>query len=227
MKGNHEDFLPRDMVESLLLSVGPNGTLLFPLFNFDFTKGVGFDVKNTPSQMGILTETARTYPGAVRTGHPIYSFAAIGHEAHLFQDVNNFSGYGFDSPFGMLRELDGKIAVLDLEDQNSMTFYHYIEEMNDVPYRFHKRFEGDYTDVEGHTERRTYGLFVRKLDTGVVTRVNPMGELLWENGIYHGFRPGVGPGLRWCRAREVFDFVTSYIKKGRAKGLLYDLEKVR
>lgn len=217
-------FAPSDLLESMLLAVGSSGTLLFPLFNFDFTKGVRFDIRNTPSQMGALSEAARTHLDAVRTGHPIYSFAAIGHRADEFRGVNNFSGYGDDSPFGILRHLDGKIAVLDLEDQNSMTFYHHIEEMNEVPYRFHKRFEGEYTDEEGKTERRTYGLFVRNLEIGVVTKVNPMGELLWENGIYHGFRPSVGPGLRWCKAAEIFDFVTDHIKNGKARGLLYDLE---
>ncbi|MBU1158561.1 MAG: AAC(3) family N-acetyltransferase [Candidatus Thermoplasmatota archaeon] len=225
LRNDHKECAPRNIIESMLLAVGPNGTLLFPLFNFDFTKGVQFDIRNTPSHMGILTETARVYPGAVRTGHPIYSFAAIGHTAHLFRDVDNFSGYGIDSPFGMLRELDGKIAVLDLDDQNSMTFYHHIEEMNEVPYRFHKQFEGDYTDVHGKTDRRTYGLFVRRLDLGIITKVNPMGDLLWENGIYHGFRPGIGPGLRWAKARQVFDFVTDHIRNGKAKGLIYDSEK--
>jgi hypothetical protein len=54
-----------------------------------------------------------------------------------------------------------------------------------------------------------------------------MGELLWENGIYNGFRPGDGPGLRWGKAQRIFDFVSNHIKEGRAMGLLYELEKVR
>ena len=32
--------------------------------------------------------------------------------------------------FGLLHELGGQIAVLDLPDQYAMTFYHYIEEIN-------------------------------------------------------------------------------------------------
>jgi aminoglycoside 3-N-acetyltransferase len=211
---------PQAVLESFLDAVGPNGTLLFPLFNFDFTKGVPFDMKSTPSHMGVLTEAARMHPGAVRSGHPIYSFAIIGPQANLFA-VDNFCGYGPDSPFAVLRTANGKIAVLDLDDQNSMTFYHHVEEMHAVPYRYHKQFTGLYTDADGDKSERTYGLFVRDLERGVRTDVDRMGELLWEKGLYRGDRPWQGDGLRTISAAAIYDAVSEVIKEGRAKGLLF------
>ncbi len=210
-----------DFLHSFLEAVGPSGTLLLPLFNFDFTRGVPFDIRNTPSQMGALTEAGRTHPDAVRTGHPIYSFAVLGAQAGRFQDVDNYSGYGADSPFGILRELDGKIAVLDLPDQDSMTFYHHIEEMHQVPYRYFKEFSGAYTDARRVTTQKTYSLFVRDLEKGVLTYVNPMGELLWSNNLYTGDRPNKGNGLRVISARRMYDFVSKIIESGQAYGLLY------
>jgi len=215
---------PEDVLDSFLDALGGTGTLLLPLFNFEFPNGVTFDIRHTPSQMGALTEAGRLHNDAVRTGHPIYSFAVIGKNSHLYKDVDNFSGYGPNSPFMMLRELDAKIAVLDLMDQNSMTFYHHIEEMNKVPYRYHKEFTGQYIDWEGNETTRTYGLFVREIEKGVLTHVNPMGELLWENGLYSGFRPKVDVGLRLISANQMFNFVTGYIQSGQAKGLLYAIE---
>jgi aminoglycoside 3-N-acetyltransferase len=214
---------PDVILASFLEAVGSSGTLLLPLFNFDFTKGVAFDYKNTPSQMGILTEVARRHPKAIRTGHPIYSFAVIGNQSEKFREVNNFSGYGEDSPFAILHEMNGKIAVLDLPDQNSMTFYHYIEEMNRVSYRYHKTFTGEYTDLNGCKETRTYGLFVRNIEAGVITHVNPTGELMWEKGLYSGYKPGEGCGLRVVAAQKMFDFVSEIIASGKAKGLLYSI----
>jgi len=215
---------PEEVLESFLQAVGPEGTLLLPLFNFEFTKGKPFDIRHTPSHMGILTEVGRRHPEAVRSKHPIYSFAAIGKQAHLF-DVDNFSGYGADSPFGILHRLGGKIAVLDLLDQESMTFYHYIEEMHNVPYRYHKTFTGCYTDWDGTTQVKTYGLFVRDLDKGVETYVHPMGEILWAEGYYRGSRPWVGTGLRTIRAQELYDRVSEVIRSGQAKGILYRIRK--
>jgi aminoglycoside 3-N-acetyltransferase len=209
------------LLDSFLDAVGPTGTLLLPLFNFDFTRGVPFDIRRTPSQTGALSEAGRLHPGAVRTGHPIYSFAAIGARAQEFSGVCNRSGYGPDSPFGMLHAMDGKIAVLDLEDQHAMTFYHYVEEMRDAPYRYFKAFTGTYFDAAGVPSIETCRLFVRDIGEDVATHVNPCGELMWQAGLYQGERPMTGAGLRTIGARAMFDFVADVIDTGRAEGLLY------
>ena len=218
------DATPGDVLESFLMAVGrKNGTVMLPLWNFGFTKGEPFDIRRTPSEMGALTEAGRLHPNTVRTGHPIYSVAVIGAKADLFRGVRNFSGYGSDSPFGMLHKMDGKIAVLDLDDQNSMTFYHYVEEMNNVSYRFHKTFTGLYTDETGFTDEKTFGLFVRDLGRKVETNVNPTGELLWKTGLYTGSRPLEGDGLRVIPARPLFEVVSRIIQDGRAYGMLYKI----
>jgi aminoglycoside 3-N-acetyltransferase len=213
------------ILESLLRAVGPEGTLLFPLFNFDFANGLPFDMRSTLSRMGALTEVARKRPGAVRTGHPIYSFAVLGAKRALFDGLVNFSGYGTDSPFGILHREGGKIGILDLPDQDSMTFYHYVEEAHSAPYRYHKRFTGAYTDANGETSDRTFGLFVRDIARGVLTDVNPMGERLWQKGLYEGFRPGVESGLRVIEASNFYVEVSGVIISGQAEGLLFSYER--
>lgn len=215
---------PGIIVQSLLDVVGEEGTVVFPLFNFEFTQGVPFDIRASKSAMGALTESARVWPGAVRTGHPIYSFAAIGKKSNMFYGVENFSGYGADSPFAILHRIKAKIGVIDLPDQNSMTFYHYVEEMMSVSYRFHKKFSGPYIGLDGSEKIKTFGLFVRDIDRGVRTAVNPMGEILWEKGLYSGFRPKEGPGMRLVRADEMYEAVSEVIEQGRAEGILFEIQ---
>ena len=212
-----------DVLASLLTAVGKDGTILLPLYNFGFSSGAPFNIFQTPSHMGALTECGRLHPKSVRTGHPIYSFSVIGRHSDLFRSVDNFSGYGADSPFALLKDLNGKIAVIDLPDQQSMTFYHHIEEMNDVDYRYHKAFTGEYTGYNGETEMKTYGLFVRDLEKGVLTHVDPMGEVLWNKGHYCGCRPGEGNGMRVINAQKMFDEVSEVIKQGNSEGLLYKI----
>ena len=215
---------PKDVISYLLERLGPDGTLLLPLFNFDFTKGIPFDIRTTPSQMGALAEEGRQWPGVVRTGHPIYGFAAIGAKAERFDGVNNRSGYGKDSPFSMLRDMNGQIAVIDLPDQNSMTFYHHVEEMLKVPYRYHKEFTAPYTDQQGATTSETYSIFVRDIENGVSTSVDRMGERLWSKGLYTGERQGSGHGMRTIMARALFDEVASVIQADQAEEFLYATE---
>lgn len=57
---------------------GGSGTLLIQTFNWDFCKGVGYDILNTPSQTGVLGKLALKMPCFKRTLHPIYSFAVAG-----------------------------------------------------------------------------------------------------------------------------------------------------
>jgi aminoglycoside 3-N-acetyltransferase len=213
-----------DILESLLVALGSQGTLVLPLFNFNFTKGIPFDMRSSPSHMGILTEVGRQWPGAVRTGHPIYSFAAIGAAAGAFQGVCNYSGYGMDSPFALLKKLSGKIAVIDLPEQDSMTFYHHVEEALQVPYRYNKTWSGQYTDLSGNTQTREFSLFVRNIEQGVLTAVEPMGEKLWTEGKYSGFRPGIQAGMRVIDADLLYRETSAAISGGLALGLLYNIE---
>jgi aminoglycoside 3-N-acetyltransferase len=150
----------KDILNSFLESVGSEGTCVFPTFSTGFAHGVPFDIRNTRSHVGILSEMARKHPNAIRSGHPMQSFVAIGKDAEKF-NVNNYSGYGSDSPFGVLRRLNGKIGLLGIPDSKGNSSYHHIEQMNGVKYRILRQFTENYTDWDGKTEKRTYELFVR------------------------------------------------------------------
>lgn len=209
------------IINSFLNCIGKNGTLLIPLFNFGFANGEDFDINSTPSKMGILTEFFRKNYNITRTGHPIYSFGVVGSKHNEFLNLDNYSGYAEDSPFGVLKNLNGKIAILDLDDQNSMTFYHHIEEINNVKYRYFKEFSGNYIDKNQKKNIKTYSLFVRKIDQGIKTHVNPAGELLWKEGLYKGDKPCVNSGLRTIKSKELFEFISAIIKSNRAENILY------
>ncbi len=212
-----------DLLQSFIEAVGINGTLVFPLFNFNFKEEKFFDINKTVSNMGLLTETARLHPKSERTGHPMYSFCAIGKESNKFKIIDNKSAYGKDSPFALLLKLNGKIAVLDLEENESMTVYHHVEEMHDINYRYHKNFTGEYINREGILSKRTYSIFVRDLDKNIKTNVNPGGELLWKIGLYKGDRPFVNSGLRTIDANKLYDFISNIIIDGEALGKLYEI----
>jgi aminoglycoside N3'-acetyltransferase len=215
---------PRAVIDSILDQVGPEGTVLFPLFNFDFPTEKKFSMLTTPSQMGVITEFSRLNFAGARTGHPIYSFYAIGALSEEFKGLNNRSGYGPDSPFAKLLELNGKVASVDLDDQHSMTMYHFVEEKMRVDYRYFKTFSGSYEDLNGSVTSEEYILYVRDLERGIVTNLNRMGEILWSEGLYIGNRPGVGNGLRIIQAESFVSRVSKEIFEGRAAETLYSIE---
>ncbi len=216
---------PQIIYESFLLAIGENGTLVLPLYNFDFPTTKVFDINNTPSKMGALSEIGRKDILSIRTGHPIYSFSVIGFHQKEFMNIDNFSGYGSDSPFAKIKELKGKIAVLGLSDQDSMTSYHFVEEQNLVDYRYFKKFRGVYIDSNKKITEREYALFVRDINRGVKTDVNRMMNYFWNENLYKGEKFDEGFGLRTIDFNLFYDVTDRIIKDGKASDFLYSIEK--
>ena len=213
---------PQTVIRALEAALGPEGTLIMPTFNFDFNKGVPWDVRTTPSRMGVLTELVRKDPRAKRVFHPFYSFAILGRRAEMLGSLRYKSSYERNSVFGKLRDLDGKIMVIGLSYNDSMTFFHHIEQMEGVDYRFLKQFTGEVTDENGHTYTDTFEMLVRDVDRGVMTMVDPMGKLMEGAGVIKSARIGEAD-VRLMKANEVYEFTAREMK--RDPHLLYYIKK--
>ncbi|HXF84743.1 MAG TPA: AAC(3) family N-acetyltransferase [Anaerolineales bacterium] len=213
---------PQTVIRALEAALGADGTLIMPTFNFDFTKGIPWDVRTTPSKMGVLTELVRTDPRAKRVFHPIYSFAVLGKHAEMLGSLRYKSSYERNSVFGKLRDLDGKIMIIGLSYTNSMTFFHHVEQMEGVDYRYLKQFTGQVTDENGNTYIDTFEMLVRDIDKGVVTEVNPMGELMEKAGIVKIRKIGEAD-VKLMKANEVYEFTAREMK--RDPHLLYYIKK--
>jgi len=213
---------PQIVVNALEAVLGEEGTLVMPAFNFDFNKGMPWDVRSTPSKMGVLTELVRNDPRSKRVFHPIYSFAILGKHAEMMGNLSYRSSYGADSVFAYLRKLDAKIIVIGLSYTNSMTFFHHIEEMEGVDYRYLKDFTGEVTDWNGTTRTETFQMLVRDLEKGVITEVNPMGELMEKAGIIKVGRIGEAD-VKLMKANDVYEFTAREMR--RDPHLLYYIER--
>jgi aminoglycoside 3-N-acetyltransferase len=115
-------------------AVGQAGTLLFPTYprlpsyEYLLSKEV-FDVKNTPSYTGILTELARKQKQAVRSLHPTKSVCAIGKLASTLTDSHQESPYPYDycSPYYKIIDFSAKIIGLGVTTRN-LSFVHCIDD---------------------------------------------------------------------------------------------------
>jgi aminoglycoside 3-N-acetyltransferase len=132
------------------------------------------------------------------------------------------SAYERNSVFGKLRDLDGKIMVIGLSYTNSMTFFHHIEQMEGVDYRFLKQFTGEVTDENGNTYKDTFEMLVRDIDKGVITEVDPMGVLMEQGGVIRSAKIGEAD-VKLMKANEVYEFTAREMK--RDPHLLYYIKK--
>jgi aminoglycoside 3-N-acetyltransferase len=122
------------VVEAFLDVLGPDGTLVVPTHTSENSdpagwrnppvpeawwpvirsRSPGFDPARTPSWfMGVIAESVRTWPGALRSDHPQVSFAAVGaRAADVVADHRLDEGLGERSPLGAVNRLDGRVALL-------------------------------------------------------------------------------------------------------------------
>lgn len=170
-------------IDSLQKKVGREGTILFPVYNWDFCKGITFDYYKTYGKTGALGKAALKRNDFKRTKHPIYSFAVWGADQEFLCNMNNIDAFGEDSPFQYMVDKKVKNIIIDLTYKKCFTFVHYVEEKIGVSYRYIKNFTADYIDEKKIKSKRTYSMFVRDLELNVATTVDPFEEEFLQKGI--------------------------------------------
>lgn len=185
------------LIDLMQEKLGPEGTLLFPTYNWDFCHGKAFDYRKTRSRTGALGQTALGRKDFRRTQHPIYSFAVWGQDTETLAALKNTNSFVGHTPFDYLYENKGKMLFLNVSPVDSYTFMHFTEEKCHVDYRFPKAFTAGYIDENGTHSIRSYTMLVRYLDGPKCVEDSPE-QYSWfiEKGIvreklYHGIKIGV------------------------------------
>ena len=157
--------------------IGDGGTILVPVFTWDFCSGKEFCYERTKGRTGSfgnwLMANRRDFK---RTLHPMYSFMVCGKDREELVEMHNMNAWGMDSPFYYLHKKHAKMLMINVDDAQCNTFEHYVEEAIHVPYRYYKDFVGNYTK-DGMTRRRIFRMFVRDL---AYPSIQTSGEKLYE-----------------------------------------------
>ncbi len=127
------------VIDALLETVGDEGTVLVPTLTGSEALSPAnppfFDPDETPCWTGLVPETFRRRPEAVRSLHPTHSVAAIGPKAREYTVGHEFciTPCAPDSPYGRLVDAGGYILFLGVTLACNTTF-HYVEEVVGVTY---------------------------------------------------------------------------------------------
>lgn len=222
------------VIEALLRVLGPGGTLMVPTHTSDNSEPShwenppvpsawwpqirthlpAFDRSLTPSRgMGRIAETLRTWPGSLRSDHPVGSFAALGPAAtQLISDrltvpTGLAQIFGETSPLARLYDLDGWVLLLGV-GHDSNTSLHLAEHRACWPGKSLHR-EGAAVLVDGQRRWIEYELVQLSTDDFPI-----IGQAFEAT---HGIAPGyIGQAeARLIPQRALVDFATDWMTRHR------------
>jgi aminoglycoside 3-N-acetyltransferase len=127
------------VIEALLELLGGRGNLIMPTLSFSSIDESQpyFDMDQTPSDCGIVTEMFRRYPGVLRSRHPLSSAAAFGPDAAYLTEGHLDTPCGIQSPYSKVMEQGGKCLFIGAR-MKSNTMFHVAEEMAAPDYMRYK-----------------------------------------------------------------------------------------
>lgn len=200
---------PKTFVDALLAAVGEKGNVLMPtspnnVYQLNYIRNTPFfDVLNSPSKTGAITEYFRTLPNAKRSLHPTEPVTAFGPKAKEFvgEHFNQLTPYNAKSPFYKVSQAKGKILYVGVTLSMAGTNLHTLEDAVDF------KFPVYYPEI---------------FDFKVID----------ENGVSHVVKTKVHDP-EWSKKRKCDDLIPmleqegalTKVKIGQADTLLLDAEK--
>jgi len=129
--------------------VDKKGAVMMTTFSQSAHESGVYDVRETPSEGGALTEYFRQQPGVERSEHPTHSFAIWGSDQDFYL-AEAKSTFGLDSIYGKLFQRDAWLVDWGTGFR-STTYLHFVEAEADLPYRRESQQE-----IKVVTPERTY-----------------------------------------------------------------------
>jgi aminoglycoside 3-N-acetyltransferase len=132
---------PQTVIDAIEAVVGPQGLVAMPAFPLDrpavdyLREDPVFDLRNTPSRMGAISERFRSSEGVFRSLHPTHSVCGRGPGAEelVAGHERAETPFGVGTPFERLIER-GALQVWFGSGVGAITVYHAFECMREPPF---------------------------------------------------------------------------------------------
>lgn len=213
---------PETVIAALREAVGLRGCIVVPTLTLGTGEApVTFDVRNSPSTSGLLTNVFRQMPEARRSLHPTSSAAAIGWAADEITRHHGATPCGLTSPYGQVYLRGGSCVFLGAKF-TSNTMAHVAEEIADLPYlriaEFRDALLTDEQGVEHQIAFKRYNCY----QSGVKRDLAAFEALYRAAGAVKDTQIGQSP-CRLIKARDVIDITVDALTNHLDQFVSYQL----
>lgn len=220
------------LIDAFVDAVGPEGDLLMVSMAYRSSaleyaqQSKCFDVRRTPSLMGLVSEMFRRRPDVLRSLNPLHPVLALGPRAAWFVDGHEHCLYscGPGSPFERLAQVDGKVAFLDVPFAVYTMFHHLEHLMRErLPFALYTEQPLQMTLVDRDGRKQSVRSHAYPLDVIRRRRFEVLERAMTERGLLH--RRSVGNSrLLLVRVRDSIDCVHELAERGE---YFYELSDIR
>lgn len=157
--------------------------IIVPTFTYSFCNHEIYDVNNSKTSMGALSEYIRKQEGRYRTIDPLLSMSVPDNLKDKFENISGHS-LGEGSGFDIVHHLpDVKFLFFGARQDESFTYIHYVEKMLDVPYRYDQSFNGVIVDYDNNRIEKTQTIHTHCYGVKIPKRYDYFENELIEKGI--------------------------------------------
>lgn len=135
------NYSPKDVVELLMAIVTDEGTIMMPYYpptnsTIWAKKNCVFDMTETKSGMGIITNVFSKMPGVIMSVHPTKAVCVWGKDAESIAEGHEkaMTPFYWDSPYGKFLKIGCKSIGLGLKN---IPIFHTFEDVLSNPISFH------------------------------------------------------------------------------------------
>ncbi|MBN1291356.1 MAG: AAC(3) family N-acetyltransferase [Candidatus Latescibacteria bacterium] len=188
------------VIDAMIESVSPGGTVFVPTSTF----GKPFNLTESTSEVGWITEVFRKRPDAIRSFHPSHSIAGIGPDAaRILADHEKTTPMGPGSPLIKLAAGGGYIMLIGATHVGNSTV-HAAHELAQVP------FLNTFRDITVYDGKG--GSFIsRSLIPGCSSGFNNVEPLLVEKHAIQFEKIGDAT-TRWMKGQDIIDIALEAVK---------------
>jgi len=218
------------LIDLFIDAVGPRGNLLMVSLPYRsssleyLSQGKTFDVRKTPSMMGMVSEMFRRRGDVLRSLHPSHPVLVRGPKASWFVGDHHLCSFpcGPGTPFGKLAEVSGKAVFFNVPFA-TYTMFHYLEHLVSprLPFPLYadEPFNVSVIDAEGR--ERIVTTYAFALETIRRRRFALFEDALRQRGLIAERRIGNGSVLA-VRVGDTIDCAREMADRGQ---LFYDLDE--
>lgn len=143
--------------------------IVIPTYSYSYTKKEIYDIKNTPSTIGVINEHLRQQHNDKRTIDANFSYVTLNQKNY---SPHHFTPHDYETfgPSSLIKELYNKDAYVGNIGGvfRHTTEIHHLEKCLSIPYRFDKVFSGQILFYDNSIHKQNITYFCRDLSYHLV-----------------------------------------------------------